>query len=159
MRRAVKIQREHSAFAKRLARFLASRLSQVTRMIVLDGDETKSGCVKLLRGGLGRGQALDYGASLWRHADFNQLFSTLDEAAERQSKMPFRGKLTEFFSLEEESVNALLESMRRNLSDGTLKFVVLMDRLEDRSRINDNWMLLVMPYIFIAPDLPPGCGL
>ncbi len=77
-------------------------------------------------------QALDYGASLWRHADFNQLLSTLDEAAEKQWKIPLRDKLAGFFALEEDGVDALIESMRRNLSDGTLKFVVLMDRLEDR---------------------------
>jgi hypothetical protein len=77
-------------------------------------------------------QALDYGASLWRHADFNQLLSTLDEAAEKQWKMPFRDKLANFFSLEEGGVDSLIESVRQNLSDGTLKFVVLMDMLEDR---------------------------
>ncbi len=77
-------------------------------------------------------QALDYGASLWRHADFNQLLSTLDGAAEKQWKMPFRDKLAEFFSLEDEGVESLIESMRQNLSGGALKFVVLMDRLEDR---------------------------
>jgi hypothetical protein len=88
-------------------------------------------------------QALDYGASLWRHADFNQLLSTLEEAAERQWKMPFRDKLAEFFSLDEGGVDTLIESMRRTLSDGRLKFVVLMDRLEDRLKdlityVNEN---------------------
>jgi len=87
-------------------------------------------------------QALDYGASLWRHADFNQLLSTLDEAAEKQWKMPFRDKLMEFFS-PEEGVDSLVDSMRRNLSEGKLKFVVLMDRLEDRLKdlityVNEN---------------------
>jgi hypothetical protein len=88
-------------------------------------------------------QALDYGASLWRHADFNQLLSTLDEAAEKQWRMPFRERLAEFFSIEEEGVDSLIESMRRNLSDGKLKFVVLMNRLEERLKdlipyVNEN---------------------
>jgi hypothetical protein len=88
-------------------------------------------------------QALDYGASLWRHANFNELLSTLDEAAEKQWRIPLREKLADFFALEEEGVDSLIESMRRNLSDGTLKFVVLMDRLEDRLKdlityVNEN---------------------
>lgn len=55
-----------------------------------------------------------------RHADFNQLLSTLDEAAEKQWRMPLREKLAESFTLEEEDVDSLIESMRRNLSDGKL---------------------------------------
>src|SRR4030095_14294138 len=52
--------------------------------------------------------------------------------AEKQWKKPFREKLAEFFSLDEAGADALTESIRRNLSEGNLKFVVLMDRLEDR---------------------------
>lgn len=77
-------------------------------------------------------QVLDYGASLWRHADFNTLLCALDEAGQRQWKMTFREKLAEFFTLDEQGVNALIETMRKHLDDGELKFVVLMDDLEDR---------------------------
>jgi hypothetical protein len=77
-------------------------------------------------------QALDYGASLWRHADFDELLSALNEAGTKQWKMTFREKLADFYSLEEEDVNALIESMQKNLGEGNLKFVVLMDKLDDR---------------------------
>ena len=88
-------------------------------------------------------QMLDYGASLWRHADFDQLLSTFDKAAAQNWKLPLRNKLAEFFSLAEESVDALVDAMARNLSDGKLKFVVLMDTLEDRLKdlityVNEN---------------------
>lgn len=88
-------------------------------------------------------QALDYGASLWRHADFNDLVSTFDQTAEKQWKMPFRDKLAEFFSFEAAGTDLLIDAMRRNLSDGKLKFVVLMDELEDRLKdlityVNEN---------------------
>ncbi|MBZ5723295.1 MAG: hypothetical protein LAO03_23410 [Acidobacteriia bacterium] len=88
-------------------------------------------------------QALDYGASLWRHADFDELLSTLDQTAEKEWKMRIRDKLAEFFSLEEEGVDPLIEAMRRNLLEGKLKFVVLMDKLEDRLKdliayVNEN---------------------
>jgi hypothetical protein len=77
-------------------------------------------------------QALDYGASLWRHSDFNQLLLTLDEAAAKQWNMSFREKLLEFFRFEEDRVDPVIESMRQNLSEGSLKFVVLMDAIGDR---------------------------
>jgi hypothetical protein len=77
-------------------------------------------------------QALDYGASLWRHAEFSELLSALDVAGEKQWKMTFRDKVAEFFSLDEEGVDDLMESMRKNLVEGSLKFVVLMDKLEER---------------------------
>lgn len=77
-------------------------------------------------------QALDYGAALWRHAEFNRLLSALDAAGEKQWKMTFRDKLAEFFSLDEGGVDDLTESMRRNLAEGSLKFVVLMNKLDER---------------------------
>lgn len=77
-------------------------------------------------------QALDYGASLWRHAEFSELLSSLDAAGDKQWRMTFRDKLAEFFSLDEEGVDDLTESMRTNLDEGSFKFVVLMDKLEER---------------------------
>lgn len=64
-------------------------------------------------------QALDYGASLWRHADFKDLVSTFDQTAATQWNMPFRDKLAEFFSFEEDGADRLIEAMRRNLSDAS----------------------------------------
>jgi hypothetical protein len=88
-------------------------------------------------------QALDYGASLWRHTDFDQLLSTLDELAQKQWKMTFRDKVSRSFSLEDDAIESFIEAMRRNLSEGTLKFVVLMDKLEERLKdliayVNEN---------------------
>src|SRR5271157_6052216 len=54
-------------------------------------------------------QALDYGASLWRHANFSELLATLDQAAENLWKLSFRAKAAEFFSLEPEGVESLIE--------------------------------------------------
>ena len=38
----------------------------------------------------------------------------------------------EFFSLDEEGADDLTKSMRTNLDEGSFKFVVLMDKLEER---------------------------
>jgi hypothetical protein len=88
-------------------------------------------------------QALDYGASLWRHGDFDQILFAFDEAGQRQWNTPFRKKMEEFFSLQPEEVEVVIDSMRQNFSDGRLKFVVLMDELEDRLKdlityVNEN---------------------
>jgi hypothetical protein len=77
-------------------------------------------------------QALDYGASLWRHVEFTELLSALDVAGEKQWKMTFRDKVAEFFSLDDDGVEDLMESMGKNFDEGSLKFVVLMDKLEER---------------------------
>jgi len=78
-------------------------------------------------------QALDYGAALWKHSgDFAQFMSTLDAAVAKTFDMTLVAKLRDFFGLTEEEVAALLESVRRNLSEGAFRFVVLMDQLDAR---------------------------
>lgn len=75
-------------------------------------------------------QALDYGASLWRHAtDFDTFIQQLDMHAQRQFSEDFRAKYAEFFGIED--VTESMQTIRNNLSDGVIKFVVLMDRLHD----------------------------
>ncbi len=78
-------------------------------------------------------QALDYGASLWKHSgDFAQFAALLDRAVVETFGMPLVSKLRDFFSLSEEEAAVLLESVRGNLGEGAFKFVVLMDKLEAR---------------------------
>jgi hypothetical protein len=88
-------------------------------------------------------QALDYGASLWSHGDFDAILSSFDEAGLKQWDKPFNKKMEEFFALQPEQVESILGSMRRNFLDGRLKFVVLMDELDDRLKdlityVNEN---------------------
>ena len=78
-------------------------------------------------------QALDYGAALWKHSgDFAQFVSTLESSVSKTFTASLAQKLQEFFELAEEETAALLESVRKNLSDGAFRFVVLMDQLDDR---------------------------
>jgi len=70
-------------------------------------------------------QALDYGASLWRHSvDFEQFIQQLDSHCQKQFDIS-----AEFFQLE--SADDAISSIKSNLSDGSIKFVVLMDKLHD----------------------------
>lgn len=75
-------------------------------------------------------QALDYGASLWRNSiDFDTFISQIDTHTQKQFGKGFDEKLAEFFNLE--STENTLNGIKTNLSDGAIKFVVLMDRLHD----------------------------
>ena len=76
-------------------------------------------------------QALDYGASMWRHAtDFDAFIAQLDIHTAKQFDATFKEKYQEFFVLDDATENLL--SIKANLSEGTIKFVVLMDSLDDR---------------------------
>jgi len=78
-------------------------------------------------------QALDYGAALWKHsADFASFASALDGDVQEKFSMPLASKLREFFGLSEEEAATLLDGVRRNLSEGAFRFVVLMDKLDSR---------------------------
>lgn len=75
-------------------------------------------------------QALDYGASLWRHAvDFDSFELSLDNHCQKQLSESFRTAYAEFFGLED--VTDSISAIKANLSDGRIKFVVLMDKLHD----------------------------
>ncbi|MDD2807493.1 MAG: hypothetical protein PHW95_03185 [Patescibacteria group bacterium] len=79
------------------------------------------------------GQALDYGASLWRHSgDVGEFVTQLDEEVHDKFGLTFAEKVTEFFNLDEEGVDLLLEAMRVNLREGNIKFVILMDSMGER---------------------------
>ena len=78
-------------------------------------------------------QALDYGASLWKHSgDFSEFLKVLKDAVQETWKTSFQDKVKELFSLDDEQIEVLLEAMRINLREGSLKFVILMDAIDER---------------------------
>jgi hypothetical protein len=78
-------------------------------------------------------QVLDYGASLWRsYGHFNEFIKTVEESVRRNFGVSFGQKLKDFFGLEDSDVDALLDSLKRNLDEGNFKFVVLMDKLHSQ---------------------------
>lgn len=79
-------------------------------------------------------QVLDYGAALWKEADYDGFIRTLDEECARKFDSDFVGKFGEFFGLDESEVGSAMEAIRRNLDDGNIKFVILMDSMEERLR-------------------------
>jgi len=80
-------------------------------------------------------QALDYGAALWKHSDdFSEFVGILDNHARKVFGVTANEKIRDFFELSDEETEALVENTKRNLDEGKFKFVVLMDKLEDRLR-------------------------
>jgi hypothetical protein len=78
-------------------------------------------------------QALDYGASLWKHFnDFADFMKILDQASRNKWQTTFLEKVSQFFPLADEQGEDLLEAMRGNLREGNLKFVILMDSIDER---------------------------
>jgi hypothetical protein len=78
-------------------------------------------------------QALDYGASLWKHfTDFANFILLLDQGAQSQWKMSFGEKAKDSFGLNDEQIETMVARMCENLNEGNLKFVVLMDSMDER---------------------------
>ncbi len=78
-------------------------------------------------------QALDYGAALWKHLnDFDDFLITLDSETQKRFNQSFPEKLQEFYGIEDEQVSILLDALKRNLNEGNIKFVILMDSIDER---------------------------
>jgi len=78
-------------------------------------------------------QSLDYGAALWKHAnEFNEFLRILDQHTQKVFKLRTTEKISEFFELETEEVDTIIEKAQDNLNNGIFHFVVLMDKLDDR---------------------------
>jgi hypothetical protein len=78
-------------------------------------------------------QVLDYGAALWRtYENSDEFVERLERAVADTFGATLGDKIRDFFGGEVEDVAELIQSMRQNLTAGDFRFVVLMDRLEDR---------------------------
>jgi len=78
-------------------------------------------------------QALDYGAALWKHFnDFSEFIRILDEECQKKFDLSLSEKIQQFFQLDGEGAEHTLDAMRKNLNDGNLKFVILMDAIGTR---------------------------
>ena len=78
-------------------------------------------------------QSLDYGAALWKHSnDFNEFLGILDEHTQKVFKLRTAEKIGEFFEIDAENVDLIIDKARANLNNGIFHFVVLMDKLDDR---------------------------
>jgi hypothetical protein len=77
-------------------------------------------------------QALDYGASLWRHSDHNEFIANINNKINEKFHISFEEKTKDFFGIDDEQMAILLAAIKNNLQQGNIKFVILMDTVEDR---------------------------
>lgn len=76
-------------------------------------------------------QALDYGASLWRHStDYDSFINEISTHTTKQFGKSFKEIFCEFFGLDD--ISQASDSIRQNLESGVIKFVILMDTLNER---------------------------
>ena len=89
-------------------------------------------------------QVLDYGAALWKHEGGPRSFrERLEKAARGTLGADLVPKIADAFGIELEEAEALLTSAEQQIRKGSFRFVVLMDRIDDRlknliSFINEN---------------------
>lgn len=77
-------------------------------------------------------QALDYGASLWRHSDYSKFILKIEKEVENKFKLSLNDKLKSFFNIDDDQVLFLLGELEDNLQKGNIKFVILMDSVAER---------------------------
>ncbi|MCX6761030.1 MAG: hypothetical protein NTZ84_02940 [Candidatus Nealsonbacteria bacterium] len=78
-------------------------------------------------------QALDYGSALWRHTnDFNEFIDEINRHVLKIFDISINQKIEEFFDINKEDVDKVLDAIKSNLEEGSFHFVVLIDKLDDR---------------------------
>lgn len=76
-------------------------------------------------------QALDYGASLWRHSgDTSDFIEVLNQKVTSQFGTGLLEKLQDFFETDDPQM--LVDAIAKNVVNGNIKFVILMDTVDDR---------------------------
>lgn len=76
-------------------------------------------------------QALDYGASLWRHSgDATDFIDSLETKVKLQFDTTLSEKIQDFFEVEDSQI--IIDTMSKNVLNGNIKFVILMDTVDDR---------------------------
>ena len=75
-------------------------------------------------------QALDYGAPLWKNSsDYEGFSEKIERETQSNFHMSFDQRLKEFFGIDDDALGEIHKSISSCLKDGSLKFVILMDRL------------------------------
>jgi hypothetical protein len=78
-------------------------------------------------------QILDYGASLWRAAENPESFiERLDELLTIRFQTTLASKVSTYYELEGPALTQFTDSLKQSVAGGRFRFVVLMDRLDER---------------------------
>jgi hypothetical protein len=89
-------------------------------------------------------QVLDYGAGLWQtYVSSDNFIQKVDQILDGKSNTTIRDKIRDFFDLDDQESEEMIENLKKNLREGRFKFVVLMDKLHEQLKnliafINEN---------------------
>jgi len=78
-------------------------------------------------------QVLDYGASISENTDNGlDFFNAIEKKVFSHFDMSIIDKISDFYGISNEESSNIIESLKENLSNGRLRFVVLMNHIEKR---------------------------
>ena len=77
-------------------------------------------------------QAMDYGASLWRHCTYDEFIIIVNNEMNKKFSISFEEKIKDFFDIDDEEIASILWTIKNNLQQGIIKFVILMDAIDER---------------------------
>ena len=81
-------------------------------------------------------QVLDYGAALWNdYTDFDAFHRDLDASVQKWSGEGLDQRVSDFFGFDGADLGRFYEQMRECLSEGALRFLVLMDHITDALKV------------------------
>lgn len=78
-------------------------------------------------------QVMDYGAALWKGYSIPEDFiSDVDIKTSKARGTSLSSRIRETYKINDEVVLDLVENLKNNLSEGSFKYLILMDKLDDR---------------------------
>jgi hypothetical protein len=78
-------------------------------------------------------QVLDYGAALWKSSiNLESFLSKLNYHTQNKFNQLATEKIKEYFELTDEQLEQVVDRVNTNLNEGSFKFVVMMDSMDDR---------------------------
>ncbi len=88
-------------------------------------------------------QVLDYGAALWKNYDLERFQIDLANQISKYSNKSLTEMIQKFFDTDEDETSVIIDSMDKHIENGIFRFVVLMDKLQERLKtlilfINEN---------------------
>jgi len=78
-------------------------------------------------------QVMDYGAALWKGYTVPEDFiNDIEIKIVKEKGSSLREKINKTFKINDEAILQLLENLKNNLNEGSFKYLILMDKLDDR---------------------------
>ncbi len=98
-------------------------------------------------------QVLDYGAGLWSFGDYYQIERAIDQVVNQEYGMPLRELLMDYFGIDDEQVDVVMNRFEADLTSGRFTFIVLMDHIDDRLKQLINFINANSNFVVLGCEL------